>query len=549
MSRIRVAGAQINLKVGDLAGNRALILDAMAWAESAGADLLVLPETAIAGYPIEDLALRPAFVADCARIEQELAARAGRVTSVVGLPRAVDPRRVEDAVARTALSSAGLLRDGTVLGHFDKIALPNYGVFDEQRLFAAGTRADLTWEVAGQRVGVVICEDIWVPEDGPADRQVAAGARLIVVPNGSPYHRGKPEQRLEVVRAAARRLGVPVFYLNLVGGQDELVFDGGSIVVDGTGRLVHRSPMFVEDRFVVDLDLDRPGQTVGTVCPEPEPEAQVYRALCLGLADYVAKNGFPEVVIGLSGGIDSALTAAIAADALGAGRVRGVEMPGPYSSPGSLADADDLAARLGIRLHRLPITPVYETFLDVLAPAFAGAAPNIAEENLQARARGAVLMALSNKFGGLVVSTGNKSEMSVGYATLYGDMCGGFNALKDVTKSWVYRLARWRNRQSEVIPAASLEKPPSAELAPDQKDEDSLPPYSVLDPILEYYVEQGMGVAEIAAAGYDEATVRRVVKMVDRAEYKRRQAPPGPKVTPLAFGRDRRMPITNGYVQ
>jgi NAD+ synthase (glutamine-hydrolysing) len=419
--------------------------------------------------------------------------------------------------------------------------LPNYGVFDEDRYFVPGTSPELTWDIAGVKCGVSICEDIWLA-DGPPARQAEAGARVLLNINGSPYHRGKASEREAMLSARAKAARVPVVYLNLFGGQDELVFDGASVVFTGDGELIHRSPQFEEDRFVVDLDAGR-----GSIAPLLGAEEEVYRALVLGLGDYVRKNGFDSVVVGLSGGIDSALTAVIAADALGPQAVWGVAMPSRFSSDHSLADAKDLAAGLGIRYDIVPIDGIYQSYLDTLAPTFGGTTFGVAEENVQARIRGALLMALSNKFGPMVVSTGNKSEIAAGYATLYGDMVGGYAVLKDVFKTLVYKLAAWRNRTSEVIPASTIEKPPSAELRPDQKDADTLPPYDLLDQILARYVEEDESIEEIIAAGFDSQTVRRVVRMVDGNEYKRRQAAPGVKITTKAFGRDRRLPITNRY--
>ena len=413
--------------------------------------------------------------------------------------------------------------------------------------------------------GVSVCEDIWVP-DGPPAQQAAAGADILLNVNGSPYHRGKDSEREEMLRTRARAHGLPLVYLNLVGGQDELVFDGASMVFDGSGELLYRSPQFVEDLFWVDVPLSEAGRsdvqaTVvsrGTLLegePEPPPEshpalddiAEIYGALCLGLGDYARKNGFSQAILGLSGGIDSALTATIAADALGPEAVWGVTMPSRYSSEGSVTDSQALAQNLGIRLAEIPIEPPFRGFLEALEGEFAGTAEGVAEENLQARARGSILMALSNKHGGLVLATGNKSEMSVGYSTLYGDMVGGYAVLKDVSKTLVYELARWRNREHEVIPAATIAKPPSAELRPNQLDTDSLPSYDLLDRILEAYVEKDLAVDDIVKQGFDRAMVERVARMVDRNEYKRRQSAPGVKITPKALGRDRRLPITNGF--
>ncbi len=545
---LRVAGAQIDLVVGDLRGNEDKISKAIAWAEEASADVLLLPELAITGYPPEDLVLRPGFVEDNLEVLRRLARRSGACVVVVGfVDHAVengDPRG--DAVDRRVANAVGILRAGEVVGRYHKVLLPNYGVFDEERYFTPGSDPDRTWEVAGHPVGISICEDIWVP-DGPPHQQAEAGASFLLNVNGSPFHKGKATDRERMLAARARAAGKAVVYLNLVGGQDELVFDGASCVFDGGGRLLHRSPQFDEDYFLV--EVPGPGEVGEPCCVEPllDPAAEVYQAITTGVRDYVRKNGFSRVVIGLSGGIDSALTATVAADALGPENVWGVTMPSRFSSPGSIADSRSLASNLGIRFDQIPMDEVFTAYLRVLAPVFEGTEFGVAEENLQARVRGALLMALSNKFGPMVLTTGNKSEMAAGYATLYGDMAGGYNALKDVFKTTVYELARWRNRGGVVIPVSTIEKPPSAELRPDQKDSDSLPPYDILDAILERYIEDDMVEPEIVADGFDESVVRRICALVDRNEYKRRQAAPGVKITTKAFGRDRRLPITNRY--
>jgi NAD+ synthase (glutamine-hydrolysing) len=546
MARLRVAGAQINPVVGDLAGNAAVILDAMNWAEDAGADVLLLPELALTGYPPEDLVLRRGFVDRGIETLHELAAASRRVTTVVGfVDRAGDHRR-PDARRRRVANAAALLRSGEVIGTYHKCLLPNYGVFDEARYFAPGADPARLWEVAGVPVGVSVCEDMWA-DDGPPFAQAAAGAAVLLNINGSPYHVDKGEQRRELLAAAAAGAGAPVVYLNMVGGQDELVFDGESMVFDAAGNLIFRAAQFEEERFVVDVPLGSAGagERPPPVRRRLSREEEIYRALVTGLCDYVAKNGFREAVIGLSGGIDSALTAALAVDALGPDAVHGIAMPSRYSSPGSVTDAAELASRLGCRFDVIPIDGIFTEYLDALAPQFAGTSEGVAEENLQARIRGAVLMALSNKFGGIVVATGNKSEMAVGYATLYGDMVGGYAVLKDVFKTLVYELAAWRNRDEEVIPVAILDKPPSAELRPNQLDTDSLPDYEVLDDILRRYVERDEDRRDIVADGLDADLVAMVTRMVDRNEYKRRQAAPGVKITEKAFGKDRRLPITN----
>ncbi len=560
-----MAGAQINLCVGDIDGNVAMILEAMRWAGSVDADLLLLPELAVCGYPPEDLLLRHGFVdANLAAVD-ELARSADRVAVVVGfVDRVEGSDRADDSTPRTIANAAAVLAGGAVAGVYHKVLLPNYGVFDEARYFAPGTSAGHLWEIAGVPVGVSICEDIWSP-DGPPGRQARAGAAALLNINGSPYHRGKGTERAALLAAEATRSGVPVVYVNLVGGQDELVFDGDSMVLDATGRVVYRAAQFEEELFVVDVDVeDRRAVSAPTVevsaapgarrGPPPlsaskrlDPVGEVYTALVTGLRNYVRKNGFEEVVVGLSGGIDSALTCAIAVDALGPDAVRGVTMPARYSSQGSVRDSEELAARLGCRIDVIGIDDIFAAYLDALAPAFAGTDDGVAEENLQARIRGAVLMALSNKFGSMVVATGNKSEMAVGYATLYGDMAGGFAVLKDVFKTLVYDLARWRNAQSEVIPGAIIDKPPSAELRDGQLDADSLPDYELLDAILERYVEGDDSIPSIVAAGYPADVVAEVARMVDRNEYKRRQAPPGVRITRKGFGKDRRLPITNCF--
>jgi NAD+ synthase (glutamine-hydrolysing) len=541
---MRVAGAQINLTVGDIAGNEVRIAEAMDWADAREADVLLLPELAVTGYPPEDLVLRPAFVEDNIQAVQRLAARSGRCTTVVGfVDRAQGHSRGGvDANLRQVANAAAILSEGEWKGTYHKLALPNYGVFDEDRYFVPGSQPALTWNMAGQTCGVSICEDIWL-EEGPPLYQARAGARVLFNINGSPYHRGKAMEREVMLSDRAVAAGAPVVYLNLVGGQDELVFDGASVVIDGSGKLLHRSPQFEEHLFVVDLESGP-----GDIAPLLGADEEIYRALVTGLGDYTRKNGFRSVVIGLSGGIDSSLTAAIATDALGPESVIGVAMPTRYSSEHSIADAKDLAGRLGIRFEILPIDEVFQAYLETLQPLFGGSPHGVAEENVQARIRGAILMAISNKLGPMVIATGNKSETGVGYSTLYGDMVGGFAVLKDVLKTVVYRLARWRNQVSEVIPANSIDKAPSAELRPDQKDEDTLPAYHLLDSILVRYIEEDRAAEEIVAEGFDPEVVRRVVGMVDSNEYKRRQAAPGVKITTKAFGRDRRLPITNRYL-
>jgi len=565
---LRIAGAQLDLVVGDIEGNSSRITDAMRWAEGQDADILLLPELAVTGYPPEDLLLRADFVDENLQAVRSLAREAGRTVTIVGFADPVDtPSEVlDDAVVRVVANAAAVLCEGKTKGVYHKVLLPNYAVFDEDRYFLRGLDPDKVWLVSGVPVGVSICEDIWVP-GGPPTHQAEAGARILLNINASPYHMDKAEERASLLSAQAVRSGVPVAYMNMVGGQDELVFEGDSMVFAADGDLLYRAAEFEEERFVVDVPLPAPKPVTGRlvevrsgklstrtprqppVSPariEPE-EAEIYAALVTGLRDYVHKNGFQNVVLGLSGGIDSALVAAIAADALGPEHVRGVAMPTRFSSEGSVIDARELAERLGIRIDLIAIDDIFSGYLDALGPVFEGTEFGVAEENLQARIRGAIVMGISNKFGEMVVATGNKSEMAVGYATLYGDMAGGFAVLKDVFKTLVYRLAEWRNREREVIPRSIITKAPSAELRPDQKDTDSLPPYEILDPILERYVEQDLSIEEIVGDGFDRDIAVRIARMVDRNEYKRRQAAPGVRITRKAFGKDRRLPITNRY--
>jgi NAD+ synthase (glutamine-hydrolysing) len=565
--RLRLAAAQLDLVVGDLDGNVERMLEAYERADAAGCDLVAFPELSLTGYPPEDLLLRPAFVAECGDALDKLAARTGRMAAVVGFPEA----------QRDLANAAALCAHGRVQGIYRKHLLPNYAVFDEQRYFMPSSVDGPLFVVGGVRVALTICEDAWSPS-GPIITQAAGGAELVVNINASPFYAGRVHEREAMLATRAADASVPVLYVNLVGGQDELVFDGGSMLFDESGALVARARQFEEELLVVDVDvrpafrrrlLDPRGRSRTNPLPEIDvsearlgdqraeprveplldPVREVYEALVLGTRDYVRKNGFTDVLIGLSGGIDSSLVAAIAVDALGPERVVGVLMPSRFSSEGSLTDADALAANLGIRTITVPIEPAHDALLDMLAPTFAATEPGLAEENLQARIRGTVLMAMSNKFGALVLTTGNKSEMATGYSTLYGDMAGGFSVIKDVPKMLVYALSRERNERAvrPLIPEAVLEKAPSAELRPDQKDSDSLPEYDVLDPIIEGYVEDDLSIAELEAAGHDAETVRRVARLVDRNEYKRRQAPPGVRVSPKAFGKDRRLPITNRW--
>lgn len=537
---LTVALAQLNLVVGDIAGNVVRVADAAADArDRLGADAIVFPELTITGYPPEDLLLRDDFVQAAEQGIASVRERVGGITCLVG-----HPERRQGKL----YNAASAIRDGKVLATYYKSALPNYGVFDEKRYFDAGD-LPIVFGVDDFRLGITICEDVW--EFAPAAAVAEAGAEILLNLNASPFHLHKSvERETVVVGDVARRIRKPIVYTNLVGGQDELVFDGASFVVDGRGHVVHRVANFVESVSAVTFARDGDGMVFvesASVEAPPTDEETVYRALVTGVGDYVDKNGFPGVVVGLSGGIDSALTLAIAVDALGADRVEAVTMPSRYTRDISVLDAEDECRRLGVPCHRIDIDTVFQSFLDSLAPLFAGRPVDATEENIQARCRGTLLMALSNKTGKMVLTTGNKSEMAVGYATLYGDMAGGFAAIKDVPKTWVYRLARHRNDRAEVIPQRVIERPPSAELAPDQLDADSLPPYDELDPIIEAYVEEDLSPVEIVARGHDAAVVTRVVQMINRNEYKRRQAPPGVRISRRAFGRDRRYPLTSGY--
>ena len=537
---MRIALAQVDTTVGDLPGNVDLLTAWASRATEADADVVVFPELAITGYPPEDLVLRPAFVDDNLIALDALAANTtGGCSIVVGFV---------DRSDRGIHNAAALVGGGQVVARYHKIKLPNYGVFDEARTFTPGEAA-CPVRIAGSELGLSVCEDAWMPGP-PFDEYAQRHTPVILNINGSPFHRGKADERIEISRARALETGSWIVYVNAVGGQDELVFDGGSVVVRPDGSLAHHAAMFEEDLLVVDIDGEI--SSAQDRAPWPEDLEQVYLGLVLGLRDYVRKNGFEQVVLGLSGGIDSAFVTVLARDALGPEAVRTLAMPSPYSSPESLDDAKQVASGLGVRLDVLEIGDVFSGYLDVLRETFRGTKEGVAEENLQARIRGNLLMALSNKFGSLVLATGNKSEYAVGYATLYGDMAGGFAPIKDVPKTLVYELAKWRNAiggaETPPIPQRVLDKPPSAELRPDQKDTDSLPPYDVLDPIVEAYVEDDRSPEDIIAArGLDPKLVDRVVEMIDRAEYKRRQAAPGIKITPKAFGRDRRLPITNRY--
>jgi NAD+ synthase (glutamine-hydrolysing) len=559
MPQIRVAACQVNTVVGDLEGNVGRILAALAEAERAGADLAVLPELAVTGYPPEDLLGRPAFVADNLAAFAEVAAGSGSCAAVVGY--------VDVAPDGRLLNAAALCRGGEVLGRYVKRMLPNYGVFDEQRWFTPGAGPATVYGVAGVPVGVTICEDMWFA-GGPMADQAATGARLLVNANASPYSRGRREERLAVLADRAHETGCPIVYVNQVGGQDELVFDGASVVVGPDGEVMASAHQFVEEVLVCDLEVRAdpgttglppvpvtatsraPGGVPARPVAEPlDPVAEVYEALVLGTRDYLGKNGFSDAVVGLSGGIDSSLVAAVAVDAVGAAHVHGVAMPSRYSSGGSVSDAEALATALGIDLALAPIEQAHGALADTLAPLLGGEPTGLTDENLQSRIRGVLLMALSNAHGWIVLTTGNKSEMATGYSTLYGDSAGGFAVIKDVAKTLVYELCRYRNARAgtEVVPESVLTKPPSAELRPDQRDDESLPPYEVLDPVMAGYVEGDRSADDLVAEGFDPAAVARVVGLVDRAEYKRRQMPPGVRISGKAFGKDRRMPITNHY--
>lgn len=554
--RIRIALAQINCIVGGLEENSAKISQYIQRAKGLGADLVAFPELALTGYPPEDLLLQPKFIEDNLKKIKELSRSINNIVAVIGFV---------DRSAGGIYNAAAVISDTRIRGVYHKTLLPNYGVFDEERYFAAGKNSAV-FKLGRAVFGLNVCEDIW-HKDGPIEEEVSRGAGLIVNINASPYHVGKVKEREKIILSQAKANGVFIVYINLVGGQDELVFDGQSMIVDSRGSIISRAAAFKEDLLIADLDIPsvraaKPDRVITVkeklvnerkpALPGPKakpllPAEEVYQALLLGLGDYVRKNGFNKVVIGLSGGIDSALVAALASDALGQDNVVGVFMPTRYSSQESLVDAGQLADNLGIKLLNISIEQIYKIYLLVLEPHFFGAPKNTAEENLQARIRGNILMALSNKFGWLVLATGNKSEMSTGYATLYGDMAGGFAVIKDVPKTLVYKLAKFRNSLGPVIPERILTREPTAELKPNQKDTDTLPPYDLLDPILKAYIEEDKDLAGIIASGLDKKAVARVLNMVDRSEYKRRQSPPGIKITPKAFGRDRRMPITNRY--
>jgi len=590
-----VALCQLDTVVGDIDGNVERILASLARAEEDGADLAAFPELAITGYPPEDLLLKPAFVADNFAALQRVASATAGCVAMVGFVDVVGHDSVSDAVARAdgagvvareaAIRGAprrlrnalAVCAGGDVLGVYHKRRLPNYGVFDEERWFAPGTSDLELYQVSGVPVGVSVCEDLWFAA-GPVATQAAGGARLIVNVNASPYTIGRGADRLAVARQRVAEAGCAIAYVNQVGGQDELVFDGGSFVVDATGAVLAAAAQFAETILTVDVEVpetERPSARVGAarhigelavvpVSAEPrdherrpapplpaplDPDAEVYGALVLGTRDYLAKNGFVDAVVGLSGGIDSALVTCVAVDALGAEHVHALAMPSRYSSGGSLGDATVLAGNLGIELLTVPIEPAHAALSDMLASVLGAPPSGLTDENLQSRIRGVVLMAVSNARGWIVLTTGNKSELATGYSTLYGDSAGGFAVIKDVPKLLVYRLCRYRNAAAgtDRIPQAILDKAPSAELRPDQRDDQSLPVYEILDPVLEALVAHDRSVAEVTGAGFDPDLVTRVARLVDGAEYKRRQSPPGVRITAKAFGKDRRMPITNRY--
>jgi len=568
---VRIALAQINPTVGDLEGNARLIVDRIGKARDLGADIVCLPELALTGYPPEDLVLKPSFVRDNLAQLNLVARAATGISAVVGF---VDK-------GAGLFNAAAFIHDGELKAVYHKVFLPNYGVFDEKRYFETGHDCPLI-TLDGVRIGLSVCEDCWFPS-GPMAWEADYGAQVLININGSPYHAGKRGPREAMIGGRAADYGAFVLWVNTVGGQDELVFDGNSVVFDPLGRLIARGGAFVEDLVVCDIEvnpsLERPLESIrreaqgaaalqlkttevhvdGVRKPSglppiearieapPEGAAEIYAAVVLGTRDYIRKQGFAKVVVGMSGGVDSALTAAIACDALGPENVIGVRMPSRFTSQESLEDAGLVAENLGMQLLDFPIDPAHKGFEQLLAGVFEGTTPGVAEENLQPRIRATILHALSNKFGYIVLSTGNKSELATGYGTLYGDIAGGYAVLKDITKTTVYELCAYRNSISPAIPQRVITKPPSAELKPNQKDVDSLPPYEELDPILRGYVEEDLGPDELVAAGHRPETVARVIQLVDRSEYKRRQAPPGVKITPRAFGRDRRMPITNRY--
>ena len=530
---MKLAIAQINCVLGDLAENSAKILQYAEQARAQGVELLVTPELSLCGYPPEDLLLRPGFYHDCASSLQALAAKVQGISILVGHPHEYEGKRY---------NAASLLRDGKVVMTYCKHDLPNYAVFDEERYFDRGSEPCM-FESGGVKFALNICADVWEPE--AARRASTTGAQVLLVMNASPFAMLKQDRRYSTVRDRIAETGMAVVYANLVGGQDELIFDGASFAMDRAGNVTHQSAQFVEALSV--LEVDSAGRVAGDKTRLLDTAASAYQALCLGVQDYIGKNRFPGVLLGLSGGIDSALTLAVAVDALGADKVHAVMMPSPYTAQISLDDSREMVKILGVRYDELAIAPIFADFAATLSTSFAGREADTTEENLQARIRGTLLMAMSNKFGALVLTTGNKSEMSVGYATLYGDMAGGFAVLKDVCKTLVYDLSRYRNTLGKVIPERIITRPPSAELRPDQTDQDSLPPYDILDGIVACYMEQDMAIPDIIAQGYPEVDVRRVVRLIRLSEYKRRQSAVGIRITERAYGKDWRYPITVRY--
>ena len=536
----RVAIAQVDLCVGDIDGNTELVLEYISRArDSAGADTIIFPELALTGYPPEDLLLRPHFHVQVEQALQRVMRGSQGISVILGYPTQKETR---------LYNSCSLIRDGEIITTYHKRNLPNYGVFDEKRYFTEGEELNLV-ETPDLKVALSVCEDLWTEDH--ASEAAGAGAQLLININASPYHTDKSSVREELLKRRAVDHNIAIIYVNLVGGQDELVFDGGSLVIDCRGEFVFKAPQFEQGLYLVELGRGAAGaitmEAKSVQCPPLDFAESVYRALVLGVKDYVSKNGFKGAVIGLSGGIDSALTLAIAVEALGPENVEVLLMPSRYTADMSVEDAQEMADKLGVSCHTVNIEKPFSAFAEILSPLFRDLPMDTTEENIQARCRGLLLMAVSNKTGRLVLTTGNKSEMAVGYATLYGDMAGGFAPLKDVPKILVYKLSRWRNRTGEIIPQRIIDRPPSAELRFDQKDEDSLPGYDVLDPILEKYIELDRTPAEIIADGYDRDTVYQVIRLVDRNEYKRRQAAPGVRITERAFGRDRRYPITSRY--
>jgi len=522
---MKIALAQINPTVGNLEGNAKKIIDYIGRAKKQGADLVVFPELAITGYPPEDLVLKPQFITDNINALKKIVNASKGIGVYIGFV---------DKKGKDLFNAGAFINNGNIIEIYHKNNLPNYGVFDEKRYFKEGTKASVV-SFKGVKIGLGICEDIWVKK-GP----YKGGTKIIININASPYHVGKIGEREKVLAKRAKATKAHVVYVNMVGGQDELVFDGGSMVINSKGKLIASASQYKEELLIID-------EKGGKITPKLEPLAEIYEALITGVRDYVDKNKFGGVIIGISGGIDSALTAAIACDALGSSRIHTIFMPSEYTAKQSLDDSRSVTNNLGVKMDIIPIKDIFSQYLSTLAPNFRGKPANIAEENLQARIRGNILMALSNKFGWLVLNTGNKSETSTGYCTLYGDMAGGFSVLKDIPKTLIYKLVNWRNKKKMVIPQSIIDRPPTAELKPGQLDQDTLPPYEVLDPIIRAYVEDNKSVQQIIAKGFDKATVLKVISMIDRSEHKRRQSAPGTRISRRAFGKDWRLPITNSY--